>query len=366
MKKIKVCFLAYTDYGNTMTYWSHAINKYSTKYESKIICITPHQFQYEINHDVDLSISNENGALNIDQAKKNEAIEWILQCDQIIFAEEMSLFNNPRRYKSMQVFQQILGFHLLELKMSNPLLKLHIWHCGIDYRLAHKQFDEINEQYFDKILLGGDLYRLSPKTKKYYVPIVSYQTKESNGDIFKLILKKFNDDIIKVFHAPSSHSTKGTETIRKVVQEVFNQLPSYLNDKVVYEEITPPVKNVEIIEMKKKSHIYIDQYHQDIGGYGISSVEALAYGNIVLSSIHCMEPDALELQCQSKEMAKEFPIIDTSLDLEVFKNKLIKLLVTPKIELRDKAIKSFEFYQKLFTFKAISNYFEQIIFNFEE
>ncbi|MCO4783738.1 MAG: hypothetical protein KC646_15530 [Candidatus Cloacimonetes bacterium] len=361
MNKKKVAFLAYTDYGNTMTYWSHAINTHSSLYESKIICIIPHQFNYDIQHDIDLSPNSDNGNLSIDGSKRQAAIHWLLECDHIIFAEEMSLLSSPRRYRSLQLFQQIFGFHLLELKAAKASLKLYIHHCGIDYRQAYKEFDEINDQYFDKILIGVDLYRLSPKTDKHCVPVAAYQSNTSIVETINIIEKKFNEDVLRVFHAPSSHTTKGTESIKKVVQASFNLLPSHIKKQVVYEETVPPVPNAQIIDIKKKSHIYIDQFHQEIGGYGISSVEALAFGNIVLSSIHKLDKDALELQCLTKSRAEQFPIIDTTMDLELFQKKLLELFVTPMSILKKKAIDSFNFYNEIFTFESISKRFEEDI-----
>lgn len=362
MKMKKVAFLAYTDYGNVMTNWSHAINKYSSKYTSKIICVIPHKFSYEIQHDIDLSSSNLGGNIIIDEKNKKEAMEWLLQSDHIVFAEEMSLLNFPRRYKTMQVFQQIFGFHLLELKASKPSLKLYIQHCGMDYRSGHKQFDEINEQYFDRILMGVDLYRLTPKTSKYCVSVASYQTPLSLNNSIEMIKQKFSGTSLKVFHAPSSYSTKGTEEIRKVVSATFNKLPSNSQFEITYEESVPPVPNSQIINSKIKSHIYIDQFHAEIGGYGISSIEALACGNIVFSSIHKLETDAIELQFLTKEKVERFPIIDTSMDLELFQKKLLKVLVTPMDQLKSEAINSFEFYNETYTYKALSHRFEEHVF----
>ena len=44
--------------------------------------------------------------------------------------------------------------------------------------------------------------------------------------------------------------------------------------------------NSEIIELKKRTDIYIDQYNNEIGGFGTSSIEALNYGCITLCTIN--------------------------------------------------------------------------------
>ena len=81
--------------------------------------------------------------------------------------------------------------------------------------------------------------------------------------------------------------------------------------------------NCEVIRIKKESYIYIDQFHVDISGYGISFIEALAYGNIVLASIQNISEASLINQCGSKTNRDDFPIIYTGITKESLVGELL-------------------------------------------
>ena|GEM_PF-1711953 len=361
----KVSFIGLCDYGNTMTYWAHALNECSLKYEAKVICAHPHRFQYKYHHHINLcpELPDSNGRLNPNPDMISQAKEWILQSDHIVFAEEMNLLPDPWRYAFMSVLQKFIGFHLLELFSSRPNLKKYIWHSGSDYRSSYQGFNVLNPQVFDNVLMGVDLYRLSPKTDDILVPFVVTDPSQELKSIEE-VQAKYASDHLKIFHAPSSHGTKGTEDIRKVIQQVFQELQSEeLELSWTYEEIVPPVPNEEVLKKKRESHLYIDQYQLDIGGYGISSTEALAQGNIVFSSLNKIPPDSLERQCLTRAEYEQFPIVDTGDNLVTFKQKLKLWMKKPKEELLRKAVSSYQFHQRHMTFGASARRFEETVFN---
>lgn len=361
----KVSFIGLCDYGNTMTYWAHALNEYSSKFEARSICVHPHRFQYKYEHHINLcpDVPDSNGNLNTNPEQIILAKEWILQSDFIVYAEEMNLVPEPLRYSLMTLLQRLIGFHLLELFSSKQDLKKYIWHSGIDYRSSSQGFNVVNPRVFDKVLMGVDLFRLSPKTKEILVPFVVTDPSQELKSIEE-VQAKYASDHLKIFHAPSSHGTKGTEDIRKVIHQVFQELQSEeLELNWTYEEIVPPVPNEEVLKKKRESHLYIDQYQLDIGGYGISSTEALAQGNIVFSSLNKVPQDALQRQCLAKAEYEQFPIIDTGENLGIFKQKLKQWMKKPKEELLKKAVSSYQFHQKHMTFEASARRFEETVFN---
>ena len=362
--KKKVCFIAFTDYGNSMTNWSRAIDQFSEGLESRSICIRPHHFSYGLSHDIDLTFPPEagGGEYLINVEGRDKAIEWLLGSSHIVLAEEIQLEKKPLRYQTLGYLRKILNFCLLELKLANPKLNLYIHHCGIDYRVAHHQFDQLDLRYFDKVLMGVDLYRLCPGTPQYLVPVCAYQAPLSADKVEESIHQKFSLDEIRISHTPSSHSDKGTEIIRNVVREVFERVTPKTSLKLSYEEVNPPVPNARIIELKKKSHIHIDQFSSEVGGYGISSVEALSLGNIVLSSIQNISERDLELQCGSTELKARFPIINTQAIPSVLSQALENLLLASKEKRLDLALESHGFFQDLMSYPAVARRFEKKIF----
>lgn len=364
MNKKKLAIFAYTDYGNTMTYWCHAINGFSKKIEAKIICVVPHRFSYSVKHDIDLCFETEGSSgLQVDVQKREEAKQWLLDCDHLIFAEEMRLLENPLRYRSFALFREIMGFCISELRAFKPSLRTYIHHCGMDYRSAHQQFNLINEQYFDRILVGVDLYRFTPGSSRYMIPIASYQSRHSHQDVRNKINQKFEAKKLKIFHSPSSHLSKGTELIRRVVKKVLAEI-SVNELSIEYFDVNPPIPNEQIIQHKLESHVFIDQVH-DIGAYGISSVEALAMGNIVFSAMHNISPKALELQCLGKDNASRFPILETTMNEEEFGYRLKNLILKPRKELKQMALDSFQFYLDLMSFEALAKRFEDYVLKWE-
>tara|TARA_B100000674_G_C37890974_1_gene938964 strand:- start:301 stop:1407 length:1107 start_codon:yes stop_codon:yes gene_type:complete len=359
VSKIKVAFVALTDYGNTMTYWSNALNCFSSGLEAKIICIKPHKYSYCQPHDIDLTdgLDYDKG-MRVDSNALDKALSWLKECKYIIFAEEMSLLENPVRMRTMQLLQQILGFHLLEWKLEQSNRKLFIWHCGMDYRLEYRRFNQINPQYFDKVFLGADLFRFSPGDEFYSVPFVTYSSNWSIEQSRQKILDKFAGKSLQIFHAPSNHSTKGTQQIRVAIRELYERLQGQLNIDLVYKEIDPPVSNSEVIKMKEESHIYIDQFHLDIGGYGISSTEALAYGNIVLASIQNISESSLVNQCGGQEDRDGFPIIHTGITKDSLVDKLVELCQKPLVELAKIALESNDFYWRKMSPQAVASRLE--------
>ena len=137
-----------------------------------------------------------------------------------VFAEEMSLLDNPIRMRTMQLLQQILGFHLFEWKFENSDRKLFMWHCGMDYRIECRRFNQINPQYFDEVFLGADLFRLSDGDEFFSDPFVTYSSTWIIDQSMQKIFDKFDCKSLQIFHAPSNHSTKGTLEIRKAIREV--------------------------------------------------------------------------------------------------------------------------------------------------
>ena len=88
------------------------------------------------------------------------------------------------------------------------------------------------------------------------------------------------DKNVKIFHAPSDRTIKGTDTIIKVVQDLKDQ--GFNIDLQIVEN--QPYELVH--EAMKKSDIVIDWINPDYGIYGMVSIEAMSYGKPVICTLN--------------------------------------------------------------------------------
>jgi hypothetical protein len=262
---MKISFIAENDWANVLTEYSYCLNKHSD-FESKSICLNKHIFNYNIQHDYDLSICSEK--------QKKEAQQFLQESDVIIFGEEGVI--EPINYKILEIYKQILGIDLI-----NSNKKLLIWHPGTNYRNNYNYYN--NHPLRSKIykhLYAIDLYRLSDK-KENDSPLLPYQYFNFNYDVFvsnfkeKLKIKPWT-----ILHIPSNPNTKGTIEIKNIINKL-NLNSSLYNFKCLTE-----IPYQQVIKEKEKSIFYIDQYNSSVGGYGIASLEALFNSNLTFSTVN--------------------------------------------------------------------------------
>ena len=225
-------------------------------------------------------------------------------------------------------------------------INFNIFHNGSNYR---KNFVSTNSYdknpLINKIIYGSDLYYLgkgiNPSKKIVILPVKYTNFNYTEEDI----INKFNCDKVIILHCPSSKRRKGSHIIRTVVNNIL--LKYNLYNKYEYIELTNKT-NDEIMLFKKKSHIYIDQFFPDIGGFGVSAIEALVCGNIVLSSMNNIPQGVLP---------KNFPIIPIN-DYNYLENTLIKLFLLQRKQLLNIAISTFVNYNKEYD---IDNFSKKIL-----
>ena len=88
---------------------------------------------------------------------------------------------------------------------------------------------------------------------------------------------------------------------------------------------------------------------QDVGGFGVSSIEALSTGNIVLSLNHHVD---------ERFLINGFPIINLKNE-EKFNQIIAELIHKDKKELLDIANRSFEYFTKHISYHSTYNLFIQ-------
>ena len=292
MKK-KVVFLAYTDYANTMTHWSKCLNDNSEKITSKIFAVRPHPYDYEIKHDGDL--------LGVSEDRWREMKFDIYDADVIVVANEggpaapnglIERFDAPRGTKTI---------------IRNP---------GTFYRDRYLRFNkESYRDKFHKILYTQDLWRLSPKASKD-IPMRSMFLFDFDKDDFISSFKKKIEAKKRILgHNPSSQKKKGTDSIQKAIRSA-----SFDRDKIKVSIQKEKLSHKDAIKKKSECLFYIDQFEPSIGGYGVSAVEALSLGCVVLSSTNnaLYEDNIISLGVDMKSLIKSIESALNMTDEELY------------------------------------------------
>ncbi len=152
--------------------------------------------------------------------------------------------------------------------------------AGSLYRARSGYLDAVDKKLGVQVrFVGCDLFRLSLKgllRDVTYPYIASYDSIVPNDPTPA-------GDRVRVAHSPSNRGKKGTELIIKV-----------LADFDVDVDLIEGVSHAECLKRRSEAHIFIDQIHPDIGGFGASSVEAMAQGCAVLCDIHNVVDEVFE------------------------------------------------------------------------
>ncbi len=96
-------------------------------------------------------------------------------------------------------------------------------------------------------------------------------------DVRKFHIRKGENDLLRIAHAPTSRQAKGSDTIISVVSELERKYPVRL---VLMQNLS----HAKVIELKYTCDIMIDQLGQL--GYGINSLESLAMGIPTCTSLY--------------------------------------------------------------------------------
>ena len=367
MKKFKVSFIGFVDYANVMTEYSMGINTYSKNYESKVICYQPHKFNYKNKHDYDI-YPQEKKRINNETIKK--IIKWVKESTHIIIAEEFkSLYPTtkiPLSYKSLPTISKIFGSLQIDVVKDTKaaqLNNLHLFHTGRAYRNQYKLFNQIGDINFNKIIYSLDLFHLSSRdTSNKHLAFYSIIDKKFNkSDVLKLIDEKFETKEITILHIPSSREHKGTKAIINNVTKVINQLNK--KGPIKYKLVVPPklIPFNEVMELKKNSHIYIDQFNT-WGGVGVSGIESLMLGNLTFSTTQFTTIEAIRAANKNLNCGEDFHFIHLGVTHEEFINTLNSYLKKSISEIKEITKKSVEWGYKILTHKAISHKFEKEVF----
>jgi hypothetical protein len=340
---MRLLFLSLSDYANIMGEWTYALKKYckENKLQHHISYIQifsnghyTHKRGKEYNeihkYKNILTTGNKNLFINIfnDYIVKNKIKTIII---------EDSIFN---------YFSSVLILSLIKFWYNRDnTLKFIIFHNGSLYRKYFKILNQYDSNlYIYKVIYGADLFRLGNiDIKKKLIIIPTFYIKYTK----EMIKEKFNKEKLTIFHCPSRD--KGSIFIEKNIKNILTKYN--LRDK--YKFVMQTGITIEkVLELKKQSHIYIGQFcdgkysTQKVGGFGLSAIESLATGNIVL----CLN-DKIPV-----EMAKKLPIINLENE-EKFESIVSNLLLKDKKDLLDIANISFDYFNNEIGYKSVYNNF---------
>ena len=272
---MKISFLADIDYANVLTEYAHLLNESKEFIECKSICLKKHIFNYDLQHDYDV--------LSSDSTQINELKSFIEDSDYIVFGEENSHLGST--YWMLDQFLVLTGLDIINLDS-----KIIVWHAGSTYRNNASYYNQhLQKHKLHKSLYGIDLFRLSNKESND-APIHIYQNFNFDYDKFIADFElKLNKRPWTILHIPSNVNTKGTQQITESI-EALDLDPNEFEYKVL-QNLTHP----QVIEEKKKSIFYIDQFNSNIGGYGVSTLESVITGNLTFSTINNISDSILYL-----------------------------------------------------------------------
>lgn len=350
MDKKRILFVAINDYANVLTNWGKAINNYSSNYEAITICLNK-----SIYYSNDIIITQK---MIIRKRKKHKSIiqkvkEWVNVAEYIISG-----------YESRDIYKGS-DFSILckMLKLTYPEIlkskKISIFHAGSVFRSKHVEIDNIILRYCNHTqIYAPDLFRLASNITKnevlYPLPCFDYDRKS----IDKFIDNRFNDKLL-ILHSPSKTKVKGTKKIKKVLDKFFED--DYIKNKYTYIITKPRTEFNEIVRLKQLASIYIDVYSIDkYSTFALASLESLASGNIVFSSLLNITEETLKRMCIDVET---FPIINTGNTDEEFLDKLYDICCLSKSELKNKMIESYKYYSRNMNKQKFYNEFEKKILN---
>jgi hypothetical protein len=151
-------------------------------------------------------------------------------------------------------------------------------HVGSAYRVAADRYNEADRQLgFARRFIGGDLFRFAlddPAAVPYFAP------PDAVGELAPL------GERVRIGHSPTNRDNKGTPAILEVLEDIAT---GALGPQVEI-DLIEGVSYAEALARRSRCHIFVDQLHPEIGGFGASSVEALAAGCAVLADVHNVHP----------------------------------------------------------------------------
>ena len=357
-KKIKIIHLPANVGGNPQGI-SNYLNKFGFK--SKTMAFRQNNFRLL----VDKVIQGENDSRLIAEIKRFFSIIYVFKFDIIFFNYGSTLFpqySSDSYQSESKILKSLFKVYLIYLFLMQRIelyllkilrKKIIIQYQGDDARQGDFSLvnfpiniaKQVENNYYtlasDRIKrkqialltnysncvysLNPDLMHVLPSKTKF-LPYCSIDLKDWEPIYFKKNTKR-----LKIGHAPTNRSVKGSDCIIKAFQSLEKE--GYEFDFILIENLT----NNEAKSLYKSLDIFIDQIYA--GWYGAVAVELMALAKPVM--VYIRESD---LKFIPKEMEEELPFLRTK--PETLLDDLRKLLIMQNKELLDLSYKSRKYVEK--------------------
>lgn len=324
---LRVAFLSACDHSNRATLLTRALNQAEQRiFDARSICLRSHVFSYNLKHDWNIER---------DPVKTAAAVVWLKTSDWIVFSEEKGL-RWTGRLKGLTRFNRALGLRLEKLPAARRG-QFVMYNRGSCYRGDPKRLNAYAKRcgFIGKRLYAHDLYRFSPDEAEDICIWPAYPLSDQDRcEAVRRVTSERCRGKLRILHAPSN-AKKGTDVIDAVVRRLRSN-PRF-EDRV--EWIHPPgrLSNSELLELKKRVDICIDQFGPDIGGFGMATMESLALGNIVMASLHHVTSAALAKANRFLE-PDPLPVVDLGASPETLEGALRGILEEPDESLHRRAL----------------------------
>lgn len=297
MGKPHLVVVCNVDYANVWTKFADAYNKQSgTAFGINVVCNKPHPFEYDIPHQFDWSVS--------DPATKQTIESWVSTASAFIICDEA--WNQDGDW-----------FSVLNIPKTKPTA---VFHCN-DIPL-----NTVDPQFNFQIVVPEIEFRSARQKPMLMIPGCPMCVAHNVDGIIRR--RRRNPKII-ISHA-NSHTwsnRKGTKIIEAQLELLQKKYPNRFEFRNVVKGKLLPHK--DIIASKIDTDIFIDQFNNEVGGFGTSTVESLEQGCIVLCTVN-------NLTKHFWEQFPTFPVVDISGSENQIAAKVEELILLGKEKLCDR------------------------------
>jgi hypothetical protein len=253
--KRSILFFGISDFANACHRFARSLNAYSDTFTARVVVTEPHPYQYQ----EDIAWTQ--------PAQFAEVEALFRACDVLCLATS----DVPRHWLSEGGGAGLISYDTLGRHVRNK--PLCVRHPGYHYRAFPAEHDQLDRECGVSMrLFAPDLYRFAsgPLDVPYlHCPDVVLPTPQPQKRPVLL-------------HSPSNRDKKGSADIEATM--------SALSSDVWDVRTTTQASAQEAHAAKALCGVYIDQMIPTIGGFGASSIEAMACGAVALASMNNLDP----------------------------------------------------------------------------
>lgn len=213
----------------------------------------------------------------------------------------------------------------------------HPYYLSDEYNIEKKKIAESADKYSDVIFNAAVDQMSYIKSKQYFPPNFV------DNIFFNYTPLKFDEQIIKILHAPSNPFVKGTPLVRAAIKKL--KVKGYNFEYIELQNIP----NKVVLEHLKSSHIVLNQFYAFVPG--MFGIEAMASHCAVLMSA---DP---RIETGLPQDGKDAWMITR--DWEIYDN--LKYLLDNPSRIKYFADNAYEFASEHYTYEVASDYINKVL-----